>query len=90
MKIIIKILIFLLVTFQLYAQNCTPNLNQSGSIVSGNYKVSEYITSNGVVVNNGNVVYDAGKSIDLKPSFIVDAAKGSLFKVTKTIIALLE
>jgi len=80
MKIIIKLLIFLLATFEFYGQNCTTNLNQTGNINSGDYNASNYIISSGVIQNNQNVVYNAGKSTTLNPGFKAEASNGTVFE----------
>jgi len=48
---------------------CNPNLNLSGTINNGDYFVSDYINSNGIVVPGSNVYFDASNCIELQNGF---------------------
>lgn len=54
------------------AVNCPVNIiENSASIASGIYQVSNNISSAGTVANTGNVTFDAAVDIDLLPNFCV-------------------
>jgi len=58
---------------------CIANINHSGLVIDGIYRVSNAITSSGEIYANQTVVYNAGKSICLTTGFIGDAGNGSVF-----------